>query len=63
MCPEYSAYLSRLWRADERTRIALLLIRVRQGALQGVARGCATRLDKAFFLFWFAPRCRSLQPG
>jgi hypothetical protein len=38
---EYSAYLSRIERADERTRTAdLVSLRVIHQGLQGVAQGC-----------------------
>jgi hypothetical protein len=38
---EYSAYLSRIERADERTRTAdLISLRVRNRALPGIAAAC-----------------------
>ena len=37
-CVEYSAYLSRLWRADERARIADLLITSERSSRQSVTR-------------------------
>jgi hypothetical protein len=44
-CLEYSAYVSRLRRADERTRTAdLISLRVIGRALQGVSRGCKHRI-------------------
>jgi hypothetical protein len=36
---DYSAYLSRLWRADERTRTAFLLITSDHSGVAGVCTG------------------------
>ena len=48
-CLQYSAYLSRLQRADERTRTAVLIsLQVNYHSLQGCARGCKSRISKGF---------------
>jgi hypothetical protein len=47
---EYSAYLSRIERADERTRTAdLVSLRVCGQGLLGVAQDCESRICKRFF--------------
>ena len=46
-CLEFSAYLRRLWRADERTRTAYpCSSRVTIQALQGFARACKIPISK-----------------
>jgi hypothetical protein len=53
---EYSAYLSRIERADERTRTAhLLQLRVRGPWLLGVARAWESRIDDGFCVPYHAP--------
>jgi hypothetical protein len=61
-CLEFSAYLSRLGRADERTRTAdLISLRVRIHALQGLAQACKPRIDKPVSLPWLARCCTVLR--
>src|SRR5919107_6365824 len=58
----YSAYLSLLWRADERTRTALLLqLRVFGRASQGLARGCKSRIFRRLSLLPVAAYCTVLR--
>jgi hypothetical protein len=60
---EYSAYLSRIGRADERTRTAdPTSLRVIGHVLQGVARGCNSRISKLFSRLRFAGCCTVLRP-
>ncbi len=57
-----SAYLSRLWRADERTRTAYpCSLRVMHQALQEFARACKSRIFKGFPFPWLAARCTVLR--
>jgi hypothetical protein len=57
-----SAYLSRLRRADERTRTAdLISLRVCGQGLQGLARGCKSGISKPVSLLWLAPCCTVLR--
>jgi hypothetical protein len=59
---EFSAYLSRLGRADERTRRAdLISLRVRIHALQGFARACRYRISKPRSFPWLAVNCTVLR--
>ena len=61
-CLEFSAYLSRLGRADERTRTAYpCSLRVIIRALQGFARACKSCIDKAVSLLCLALRCTVLR--
>src|SRR5918993_3111985 len=60
--PEYSAYLGRILRADERTRTAdLLQLRVIHQALQGYARGCKCRIFRRLSLLRVAACCTVLR--
>ena len=59
---EYSAYLSRFKRADERTRTAdLISLRVIKRVFPSVAGVCKTRILKPYFLLRLAHRCRVLR--
>jgi hypothetical protein len=59
---EYSAYLSRIGRADERTRTAdLISLRVIHQALQRCAGGCKCRISKRVSILWFAACCTVLR--
>jgi hypothetical protein len=61
-CLEFSAYLSRIGRADERTRTAdLTSLRVINRALQGFAQGCKSRVSKRFSLLWLTLCCTLLR--
>jgi hypothetical protein len=61
-CLEFSAYLSRVGRADERTRTAYLLqVRVIIHALQGFAQGCKCRISKGFSIPSLALCCTVLR--
>ena len=61
-CLESCASLSRLWRADERTRTThLLQLRVISQALQGFARTCKSRISKPLSFPWFAAYCTVLR--
>jgi hypothetical protein len=61
-CLEFSAYLSRLGRAGERTRSAdLVSLRVIIQALQGLAQACKPRIDKPVSLPWLARCCTVLR--
>ena len=60
--PEDSAYLSRIRRADERTRTAdLLQLRVIHQALQGFADGCKFRIPRPISCLRFALCCTVLR--
>jgi hypothetical protein len=59
---EYLAYLSRMERADERTRTAdLPSLRVIRRALQGFAQPCKSRKSRRFSLLRFARCCAVLR--
>jgi hypothetical protein len=59
---EYSAYLSRIQRADERTRTAFLLqLRVINQVLKGFAQGCKSRIFKRLSLLRVAECCTVLR--
>ena len=59
---EYSAYLSRFKRADERTRTAYpCSLRVIIQALQRVAGVCKSRIFRGIFFPWLAPCCTVLR--
>ena len=59
---EYSAYLRRIRRADERTRTAdLISLRVIHQALQGFARGCKSRISRRLSLLGVAACCTVLR--
>ena len=59
---EYAAYLSRIERADERTRTAdPNSLRVIIQALQGFAQGCKSPIDKPVSLLCFASCCTVLR--
>ena len=61
---ENPAYLSRIRRADERTRTAdLPSLRVRGQWLLSVAGVCKSRLGKGFSVPWLACNCRVLRAG
>jgi hypothetical protein len=63
-CLEFSASLSPLGRADERTRAAdLLQLRVYGQWLLSVAEVCKPRIDKGFLVPSIAHYCRVLRPG
>ena len=63
-CLEFSASLSPLWRADERTRTThLLQLRVISQALQGFAQGCKSRIDQGCPVPSIAHYCRALRAG
>jgi hypothetical protein len=63
-CLEFCAYLSRLGRADERTRTAdLISLRVCGQGLLRVTRVCKSRIDKGFLVPSIARDCRVLRPG
>jgi hypothetical protein len=59
---EFSAYSSRIGRAEERTRTAYpCSLRVITQALQGCARACKCRISKGFSLLWVAACCTVLR--
>ena len=59
---EYSAYLSRIGRADERTRTAYpCSLRVIGQALQGCAGGCKCRIFRGIFFPCLAECCTVLR--
>src|SRR5215212_4384677 len=59
---EYLAYISRFWRADERTRTAYpCSLRVITQALQGVAEACKSRISRRFPLLRVAACCTVLR--
>jgi hypothetical protein len=59
---EYSAYLSRIKRADERTRTAdLPSLRVIIHVLLGVAQPCRYRISKPISFLRFAAGCTVLR--
>ncbi len=61
---EYPAYLSRLKRTDERTRIAdLPSLRVRVQWLLSFAEDCKTRITRRFLIPSIAHHCRVLRAG
>src|SRR5215204_111497 len=61
-CLEYSAYLSRLGRADERTRTAdLVSLRVITQALQGCAGDCRCRISRGVSFPCLAACCTVLR--
>jgi hypothetical protein len=61
-CLEFSASLSRLGRADERTRTAdLTSLRVIGQALQGFARGCKYRISRPVSFLRLALCCTVLR--
>jgi hypothetical protein len=63
-CLEFSAYLSRIERADERTRTAdLSLLRVRGQWLLSVALVCKYRINKGVSVPSIAHYCRALRAG
>ena len=58
----HSAYLSRIGRADERTRTAdLISLRVIHQALQGFARACKCRIFRRLSLLWVSECCTVLR--
>jgi hypothetical protein len=61
-CLEFSASLSPLWRADERTRTAdPISLRVIIHALQVVSRPCTCRIDKSVSILRLARCCTVLR--
>jgi hypothetical protein len=61
---KYSAYLSRITRADERTRTAYpCSLRVRGQWLLDVAVVCKTRIGKGFSVLCIAHYCSVLRAG
>jgi hypothetical protein len=63
-CLEFSAYLSGLERADERTRTAdLPSLRVRSRKFLRIAQTCKSRIDKGFSVPCITHYCRVLRPG
>ena len=61
-CSAGAAYLSRLVRADERTRTAdLVSLRVIGHALQRLAQDCKSRISKRLSLLRVAPCCTVLR--
>jgi hypothetical protein len=57
---EYLVCLSRLWKAEERTRTAFLLITSDTSRVAGLARACKSRISRRIPLLWVAGRCTVL---
>jgi hypothetical protein len=63
-CLEFSAYLSRLWRADERTRSAdPCSLRMRGQTFLGIAGVCKSHIEKRLCVLCIAHYCRVLRAG
>src|SRR5215208_2748596 len=61
-CLEFCAYLSRLGRADERTRTAFLnSLRVITQALRGCAEACKSRISRRLSVLRIAECCTVLR--
>ena len=62
-CLEFSAYLSRLWRADERTRTAHLLITSARSDVSGHCRGLQIPYRKAVVCSLYCPLLQGIACG